>query len=277
MKVYHWFEHSDDAKYLVSSRHIGNWYADGQPPLKPTISEEVRDQYFKSPYKIAEDGYIRFKQDTIISKLKKQFEEENQKEKEKAMFNDVKVLYDGHSYRPTAIQMIGSAREAPVLRIECPVGYVAYHAVTPKKPEPKFPEIKKVIFNNPATIVLWEDGTKTVVKCENEEFDPEKGLAMAITKKVLGNNGHYFETIKKWTRDWYTENVKNAANKLAGEEFFKGFEKAVSDFKKYLNIKSPSKNDISDLVKNELKIAENEVKLMKEDTVNHEKIEEDKE
>ena len=27
------------------------------------------------------------------------------------------------------------------------------------------PGIKKVIFNDPATIVLWDDGTKTVVKC----------------------------------------------------------------------------------------------------------------
>lgn len=28
-----------------------------------------------------------------------------------------------------------------------------------------FDPIKKVIFNDPATIVLWNDGTKTVVKC----------------------------------------------------------------------------------------------------------------
>ena len=42
-------------------------------------------------------------------------------------------------------------------------------------------EIKNVIFNDPATIVFWEDGTKTVVKCQDgDEFDPEKGLAMAI-------------------------------------------------------------------------------------------------
>ena len=59
-------------------------------------------------------------------------------------------------------------------------------------------EIDRVIFNDPATIVLWKDGTKTVVKAENEAFDPEKGLAMAITKKALGNKGSYFETIKKW-------------------------------------------------------------------------------
>lgn len=57
---------------------------------------------------------------------------------------------------------------------------------------------KKVIFNDPATIVYWSDGTKTVVKAENEEFDPEKGLAMAISKKMLGNEGNYYEIFKKY-------------------------------------------------------------------------------
>lgn len=59
-------------------------------------------------------------------------------------------------------------------------------------------EIKNVIFNPPATIVFWADNSKTVVKAENEAFDPEKGLAMAITKKALGNKGNYYETFKKW-------------------------------------------------------------------------------
>ena len=58
--------------------------------------------------------------------------------------------------------------------------------------------IVNVIFNGPATIVMWGDGTKTVVKCENETFDPEKGLAMAICKKFFGNNGSYYDQFKKW-------------------------------------------------------------------------------
>lgn len=59
--------------------------------------------------------------------------------------------------------------------------------------------IKKVIFNNPATIVFWSDGTKTVVKCgENDTFDPEKGLAMAISKKFFDNMGYYYDVFKKW-------------------------------------------------------------------------------
>lgn len=46
--------------------------------------------------------------------------------------------------------------------------------------------INRVIFNDPATIVFWKDGTKTVAKCqEGAEFDPEKGLAMAISRHYL--------------------------------------------------------------------------------------------
>ena len=59
--------------------------------------------------------------------------------------------------------------------------------------------IKKVIFNAPATIVYWDDGSKTVVKCsENDTFDWEKGLAMAIAKKALGDQGNYYNEFKKW-------------------------------------------------------------------------------
>ena len=61
--------------------------------------------------------------------------------------------------------------------------------------------IKDVIFSGPCTIVLWKDGTKTIVRCENEFFDREKGLAMAICKKVLGTNksgSNYYDVFKKW-------------------------------------------------------------------------------
>ena len=61
------------------------------------------------------------------------------------------------------------------------------------------PEIKNVIFNDPATIVFWDDGTKTVVKCQDgDKFDPEKGLAMAIVKKAYGNKSNYCNKMKKW-------------------------------------------------------------------------------
>lgn len=51
------------------------------------------------------------------------------------------------------------------------------------------PSIEKVIFNPPATIILWEDGTKTVVKTrKGTEFNPYYGFTAAVTKKVYGSN-----------------------------------------------------------------------------------------
>lgn len=61
--------------------------------------------------------------------------------------------------------------------------------------------IEKVIFNDPATIVFWSDGSKTIVKATDEPFDKEKGLAMAISKKHFGNTGRYFEEFKKWINE----------------------------------------------------------------------------
>ena len=47
---------------------------------------------------------------------------------------------------------------------------------------------KPPIFNPPATICYWTDGTKTVVKCqEGDPYSPEAGLALCYMKKVLGN------------------------------------------------------------------------------------------
>ena len=65
-------------------------------------------------------------------------------------------------------------------------------------------KIKNVIFSNPATIVFWEDGTKTVVKCQKGDiYDKEKELAMAIAKKALGTNkskSNYCYVFEKWCK-----------------------------------------------------------------------------
>ena len=63
-------------------------------------------------------------------------------------------------------------------------------------------KIKKVIFNDPATVVYWADGSKTVVKTmPGDEFCPEYGLSMAICKKYFGSNSAY----KRYVREWIKE------------------------------------------------------------------------
>lgn len=81
--------------------------------------------------------------------------------------------------------------------------------------------IDRVIFNDPATIILWKDGSKTVVKrSEDDIWDPEKGFCMAIIKKLYGRTSF----IKKFmepeeempilTVEEACENLKNFGKKL---------------------------------------------------------------
>ena len=97
-------------------------------------------------------------------------------------------------------------------------------------------KIKNVIFNDPATIVFWSDGTKTVVKCgENDIYDPEKGLAMAVAKKYLGTNkshSNYMYEFKKWLPkdEWHPdpfEDFRDSIKKLA--EIGKGLNEKEHD------------------------------------------------
>ena len=61
-----------------------------------------------------------------------------------------------------------------------------------------FRDVEKVIYNDPATIVIWNDGTKTVVKChEGDRYDPEKGFLLCCAKKLFGNTGRYNDVMRK--------------------------------------------------------------------------------
>jgi hypothetical protein len=48
------------------------------------------------------------------------------------------------------------------------------------------PRPSKVYFNGKYTIVEWSDGVKTKAGLHAEEFDEEKGIAMAIARRFLG-------------------------------------------------------------------------------------------
>lgn len=77
-----------------------------------------------------------------------------------------------------------------------------------------FAAIKQVIFNDPATVVVWWDDTKTVVKCQNgDAFDKEKGLAMAICKRLYGNESNYNNIINKWAHPKEPKKVVETSTK----------------------------------------------------------------
>ncbi len=135
------------------------------------------------------------------------------------------------------------------------------------------PEIKNVIFNNPATIVFWEDGTKTVVKCQDgDEFDPEKGLAMAIAKKAYGNKGSYCNKMKKWLPKEEPVDTNNILDSVFVPKEFtftadidklsKSFMKGIKDgIDSIFNITKCTSNDNSVSSKKRMTFREEEAKL----------------
>lgn len=73
----------------------------------------------------------------------------------------------------------------------------------------KIPEIREIRYNGPATIIFWEDNTKTVVKVQPGEicYDPDKAFAMAVCKKLFGNkfNRHLTEAQKAFEKCYEEE------------------------------------------------------------------------
>lgn len=61
--------------------------------------------------------------------------------------------------------------------------------------------IKEVLFEDPATIVFWSDGTKTVnVTPSDVKYNGDAGLAFCVLKKLLTNAGSH-DLFKSWGTD----------------------------------------------------------------------------
>ena len=79
----------------------------------------------------------------------------------------------------------------------------------------------RIIYNNPATIVFWRDGTKTIVKKnEKEKYNSYNAFCAALAKKIFGTNSE----VNRIVRSGYNQKVAEGQKKLA--EFKKKVEKA---------------------------------------------------
>lgn len=82
--------------------------------------------------------------------------------------------------------------------------------------------IDKVIYNPPATIILWNDGTKTMSKCDKEDtYDKATGFMLCVLKKKYGN-----KTVKRMF-DRYVYNIpqENTKGVVVVQPSEKGFRK----------------------------------------------------
>lgn len=127
-------------------------------------------------------------------------------------FNDAKFLVDGQVYNTHDIELTANIGEFPKITASAylsPSNRTSATSFGCTCKTNKTPTIENVIFNPPATIVFWSDKTKTIVKADYdyESYDPEKGLAMAIAKKLLGDNkSKYYNTFKYWRKKWDEQN-----------------------------------------------------------------------
>jgi len=86
---------------------------------------------------------------------------------------------------------------------------------------------KQITYSGKTTIVFWQDGTKTIVKCaENEEFVPEIGVAEAIAEKIFGSRNQFLKAVRRGYRQPATQDEK--------QQFLK--EKAEAKAKKALSL-----------------------------------------
>lgn len=89
---------------------------------------------------------------------------------------------------------------------------------------------EKIIINPPATIVIWNDGTKTVVKAtENDIYDPEKGVALCFFKKYF--NALYRQVLKD-ANEVYKNKLEEDAelnNSEMAAKLLKGFTDSLTE------------------------------------------------
>ena len=54
--------------------------------------------------------------------------------------------------------------------------------------------IKQIFSNNPTTVILWEDGTKTISKCsDNDVYNVERGIEICMIKKAFGMSNQEYK------------------------------------------------------------------------------------
>lgn len=161
---------------------------------KYKIDEYSYDMHYGCVYntislKLLVDGTRVLPGENIIDDLK------NRIEKDECSWPSITVTTNGLSESDIAkqIMLIGGRRNGKTM-------YMANMLKTIMMNINFYPV--KVIFNDPATIVFWDDGTKTVVKCQpGDTYNPEMGLALCFSKKALGNKSNFNNVFKKWIKE----------------------------------------------------------------------------
>ena len=114
-------------------------------------------------------------------------------------FIDYPELYPTNTFKPIDIDITLSSRPTTAKKEEAKKPVDSFET---KQSTNRRVKIKDVIFSDPATVVFWNDNTKNDVKTRGgAKYDKEKGLSMAIIKKITGNTSNYYNIFKEWCGD----------------------------------------------------------------------------
>ncbi len=145
---------------------------------------------------------------TVIDQLAANFRKIEEEKKNKMIIQNAKAIIEGKTYKVRDMRITHECGAYPVAELTVDMtpltGVVVHNTGSTKVPNKivkaapihDIPDIKHVIFNYPATIVFWADGTKTVVKCKpGDQWDPHAGISAAIAKKFFGTQ------VNKWVKN----------------------------------------------------------------------------
>lgn len=103
---------------------------------------------------------------------------------------------------------------------------------------------KKVIFHGPATIAIWPDGTKTVVKCQKgDDYDAEKAIALVYLKKLYGTNKSKSNYLDNLIKD-----VEIVDQKAKPNKHVEGVGIGYVDIKKNEEPRAPKRKCVEDVL-----------------------------
>jgi hypothetical protein len=114
------------------------------------------------------------------------------------LFNDIgKILNEciNETPKPTP----NEKKDKVVIKDVRPATAIKHRKKNPTDFKPLYiPELEDVWFYEPATIVWFSDGTKSVAICGYDDtYDRETGVAICLCKRMLGNK-EYRELMDEW-------------------------------------------------------------------------------
>ena len=90
--------------------------------------------------------------------------------------------------------------------------------------------IKKVIYSNPVTVVIWDDGTKTKSRCDSQDiYDELTGFMLCVFKKGMPAK----EMRKMFETYVYGDSDKIKRDKTKNDKKSPWFAKRLDDINKH--------------------------------------------